>query len=294
MALSSDTAHARIPENMMPRLHRSLIASLVIASLFMSSGCGHRRRKMQLRQSQLQSLKYYRENQEMAGQVQGLSEQAQMAGQLAMEKDQLAQQLASVQQNLDVSNQRLANLNAERTQLSEKYASLLSGLKNPLSGGTNRRFEELSKKYPEFEFDPVTGVSRFNGDLLFASGSDVLRTDGSALLREFAGIMNDPEAKQFHILVVGHTDDQDVVKPGTRAKHETNWELSTDRATAVVHNLAKIGLSEPRMGVAGYSEFQPVTANADDASRQVNRRVEIYILAPDASVAGWEGPSMIR
>ena len=278
----------------MPRLHRSLIATLVMASLLTSSGCGHRHRRAQLRQSQLQSLKLYRENQQLAG-------QAGMVGQLAMEKDQLAmansqleQQLASAQQSLDVTNQRLANLNSERSQLSEKYASLLNGLKNPLSGGTNRRFEELSKKYPEFEFDPVTGVSRFNGDLLFPSGSDVMRTEGSALLSEFAGIMNDPDAKQFHILVVGHTDDQDVVKPGTRAQHETNWELSAHRATAVVRHLAKIGLSEPRMGVAGYSKFQPVTANANDTARQENRRVEIYILAPDATVAGWDGPSMIR
>ena len=274
---------------MMPRLHRSLIASLLIASFLSASGCccRHGQRKARLRQSQLQTLKLYRENQCLAG-------QAQMAGQLAMENGQLEQQLASAQQNLDVTNQRLANLNAERAQLSEKYSNLLTGLKNPLSGGTNRRFEELSKKYPEFEFDPVTGVSRFNGDLLFESGSDVVRTDGSSLLREFAGIMNDPEAKQFHILVVGHTDDQDVVKPGTRAKHETNWELSAHRATAVVRNLAKIGLSEPRMGAAEYSKFQPVTANTNDTARQQNRRVEIYILAPDATVAGWDGPSMIR
>ena len=273
----------------MPRLHRSLIASLLIASCLSASGCccRHARRKARLRESQLQTLKLYRENQCLTG-------QAEMAGQLAMENSQLEQQLASSQQNLDLTNQRLANLNAERAQLSEKYSNLLTGLKNPLSGGTNRRFEELSKKYPEFEFDPVTGVSRFNGDLLFESGSDVVRTDGSALLREFAGIMNDPEAKQFHILVVGHTDDLDVVKPGTRAKHETNWELSAHRATAVVRQLAKIGLSEPRMGVAGYNKFQPVTANADDAARQQNRRVEIYILAPDATVAGWDGPSMVR
>ncbi len=35
--------------------------------------------------------------------------------------------------------------------------------------------------------------------------------------------MNDPDARQFHILVVGHTDDHEVVKPGTKVKHETNW-----------------------------------------------------------------------
>ena len=278
----------------MTRLHRSLIAGLLIACSLSSSGCGWHRRRSHLRQSQLRSLHLYRENQTLAG-------QAEMAGQLAMEKGQLEQHLASTQQELtvaqqtlEITNQRLANLNAERAQLSEKYSNLLTGLKSPLSGGTNRRFEELAKKYPEFEFDPVTGVSRFNGDLLFASGSDVVRTDGSKLLTEFAGIMNDPEARQFHILVVGHTDDHEIVKPGTKAKYETNWELSALRATAVVRNLAKIGLAEPRMGVAGYNKFQPVSANTDDSARQQNRRVEIYILAPDASVAGWDGPSMVR
>ena len=39
------------------------------------------------------------------------------------------------------------------------------------------------------------------------------------------------------------------------------------------------------MGVAGYSMFQPVAPNDSDESRQRNRRVEIYILAPDAQVA---------
>lgn len=271
----------------MNRFNHSLIAGLLMACLLTTSGCGHRRRKAMLRQSQLRTLQLYRQNQELAG-------QAELAGQLAMEKGELEQQLASLQQNLDISNQRLANLNAERAQLNEKYSSLLTSLKNPLSGGTNRRFEELAKKYPEFEFDPVTGVSRFNGDLLFASGSDTIRAEGGQLLKEFAEIMNDTEARQFHILVVGHTDDHEVVKAGTRAKHETNWELSAHRSTAVVRSLASLGLDEPRMGVAGYSKYQPVTSNTDESTRQQNRRVEIYILAPDATVAGWEGPSMIR
>lgn len=281
----------RIPETIMPRLlQRSLIASLLIACLLSTSGCGcrqTRRRKNDLRRAQLRSLQLYRENQELAG-------QAEMAGQLAEQNSQLEQSLAAAQQNLDVANQRLENLNAERAALNEKYSTLLTGLKNPLGGGTNRRFEELAKKYPEFEFDPVTGVSRFNGDLLFASGSDVVRPEGAELLREFANIMNDPDAKQFHILVVGHTDDQEIVKAVTKVKHESNWDLSAHRATAVVKSLSKIGLDEPRMGVAGYNKYQPVTANADDSGRQQNRRVEIYILAPDATVAGWDGPSMVR
>ena len=42
------------------------------------------------------------------------------------------------------------------------------------------------------------------------------------------------------------------------------------------------------MGAAGYSMYQPVVPNKDAPSRQKNRRVEIFVLAPDAAVAGWD------
>ncbi len=273
----------------MIRTSRPLSLLLVLALCFSSVGCCCHRgktRRAELRQAKLQSLRLYRENQNLCTQV-------QMIGPLSQENSQLQQSLAAAQHGLEVASQRLANLNDERSKLHEKYTGLLSN-KNPLGGGSNRRFEELAKKYPEFEFDPVTGVSRFNGDLLFASGSDAVRPQASGLLQEFTAIMNDSDARQFDILVVGHTDDQEVVKASTRAEHETNWELSAHRATAVVRQLGKIGLAETRMGVAGYSKFQPVAANTDDSARQQNRRVEIYILAPDAQVAGWDGPSMVR
>ncbi|MCA9033143.1 MAG: OmpA family protein, partial [Planctomycetaceae bacterium] len=136
-----------------------------------------------------------------------------------------------------------------------------------------------------FEYDPATGVSRFNGDLLFSSGSDEIRSEGAQVLREFAKIMNQPEASQLHILVVGHTDSQPVVQPSTKARHETNWELSAHRATRVVRALAVDGISEPRLGLAGYNQYQPAAPNSSDSSRQLNRRVEIYILAPNAQIA---------
>ena len=50
--------------------------------------------------------------------------------------------------------------------------------------------------------------------------------------------------------------------------------------------LSKLGLSEPRLGAAGYSMFQQAAANVNDSGRQQNRRVEIFVLAPDAKIAG--------
>jgi chemotaxis protein MotB len=55
---------------------------------------------------------------------------------------------------------------------------------------------------------------------------------------------------------------------------------------AVEQFLNKSGVAEQRMGVAGYGPYQPIAANRSDADRQKNRRVEIYVLSPDAAIAG--------
>ena len=39
--------------------------------------------------------------------------------------------------------------------------------------------------------------------------------------------------------------------------------------------------------------FQPVADNKDEASRRKNRRVEVFVLAPDAVVAGWD-PNWVK
>jgi chemotaxis protein MotB len=48
------------------------------------------------------------------------------------------------------------------------------------------------------------------------------------------------------------------------------------------------------MGAAGYSMHQPIAPNGNDANRQKNRRVEIFVLAPDASIAGIDEATMQR
>ena len=221
-----------------------------------------------MRQSQLCTMQMHRHNQMLAGQ----------AGQMASERAALEQQLA-------IANQRLDNLNSERAALHDRYKHLLTSSQNPLPAPATARFRDLAERYPEFEFDPETGVSKFNADLLFALGSDEIRPEAQQLLKEFASIMNSPDARQFHILVAGHTDDLPIKRTGTAQRHATNWELSAHRGTAVIHALAKQGLAESRMGVSGYSMYQPVAPNTNDSNRQLNRRVEIFVLAPDARVA---------
>ena len=241
-----------------------------------------------LRQSQLRNRELYQEK--MLTQMDRDEAHASLQS-IASERHQLSVDNQELKRQLTVANQRLDNLNSERGQLQQKYVSLLNQAKNspsPLSQEATRRFEELARKYPDFEFDPQTGVSKFHSDILFNSGSAELKTSATPMLQEFAKIMNEGDAKRLNILVVGHTDDKRIAKQATAQKHPTNWHLSTNRANSVVLTLAKYNINQERMGSAGYSMYQPVVPNKDDSARQRNRRVEIFVLAPDAVVAGWD------
>jgi len=73
------------------------------------------------------------------------------------------------------------------------------------------------------------------------------------------------------IEIGGHTDD--------RGSPELNQTLSEARAKSVADRLMLAGrIPSNRLILKGYGETKPVVDNVDEASRQLNRRVEIIIL----------------
>jgi flagellar motor protein MotB len=76
------------------------------------------------------------------------------------------------------------------------------------------------------------------------------------------------------ILVEGHTDDQ----PIHNLYFDSNWELSTARATSVTRLLIdKYRLPADHMGAVGYGATRPLVPNDNDADRAKNRRVVIFV-----------------
>ncbi len=278
----------------MPIIVRVCLLSAVCLFTVSLTSC-NRGPNAQVRQSMYRSQQLYDQGQELAMQRDQFQ---QSANALQHERDQLAMRAQTLESNLNIANKRLDNLNSERSEMQQRYVSLMKkakGQPSPLDGEATRRFQELADKYPDFEFDPSTGVSKFHSDILFDSGSDVLKPSAKEILNQFAAIMNDGNAKRLNVLVVGHTDDKPISKANTQRHHPTNWHLSTNRANSVLLSLSKYGVQQARMGSAGYSMFQPVTPNKNDSARQKNRRVEIFVLAPDAVVAGWDpNPTLLH
>ena len=265
-----------------------LTAGLMVLTL-VSTGCQGGMPRHALLQSQLRAQQLYQQNRALAMERNGLGA---TASQLAAEKAGMEQQYLAAKQELDSANSRLDNMASSNNKLEEKMRTMLTSNKpgnNPLSPDSNRRLEELRRKYKDFDFDPQTGVSKFSTDLLFTSGSDEVQNTAKQVLEEFAQIMNQGDARGLKVLVSGHTDDKAVSRKATADRHHDNMGLSAHRALSVMRALRKSGISENRMGISGYGPHQPVEANSSEPQRQKNRRVEIYVLAPDTPVASaWD------
>ncbi len=161
------------------------------------------------------------------------------------------------------------------------------GRGDQLPQGLSGRLVALSTRYPSLQFDPNTGVSKLDTDFLFDSGDAELKASSDRILAELADVFQSPEARDLKILVVGHTDDQGIKGREVRERYPNNWHLSAGRALAVADRLRKAGIPQERMGVVGFGEFQPISANDTAESRHRNRRVEIYVLGPETPVIGW-------
>jgi chemotaxis protein MotB len=80
------------------------------------------------------------------------------------------------------------------------------------------------------------------------------------------------------IRVEGNTDNVPI---SSRA-FKSNWELSTARATNIVHYLIEnYGFQPEKISAVGYGEYRPIAGNGSEEGRRKNRRVDIVLLAKD-------------
>ena len=112
----------------------------------------------------------------------------------------------------------------------------------------------------------------FQAPVMFDSGSAFLKPESLPLLQQVVKSLNDmPNSIQIE----GHTDNRPLA-PGS--KFDTNWELSSARAFAVLRFLEINGIPEQRLSATGYGEFRPIQTNATPEGRMANRRIEINIM----------------
>ena len=203
--------------------------------------------------------------------------------------DAMRTQLLAREQALANSKALIDNLKGENDQLGQAFASMRDVVKGvdfspqrpliiqtQLPPALDNALRNFAASHPDaVEYDSARGMVKWKSDLLFASGSDVVREDAKSTLRSFAGVINTVEASNFDIVVAGHTDDDPIIH--ARAKHPTNWHLSSHRAIAVARQLLEAQINPTRLAVVGYGEHRAFVPNTSKQNKALNRRVEIYI-----------------
>lgn len=114
-------------------------------------------------------------------------------------------------------------------------------------------------------------------EVLFPSTSIVVNQQGREMLGKIARSLN--QAPDADIKIVGHTDILPITDAKLKKRFIDNWELSAARAAAV----ARIFIwgeqvNEDRIHVVGRSYVEPVADNRTEEGRQLNRRIEIYLV----------------
>ncbi len=106
----------------------------------------------------------------------------------------------------------------------------------------------------------------------FDSGSAAPKPEALPTLRLIAAKLG---ASPYDLRIEGHTDNV----PIHNAEFDSNWELSSARATRIARLFLEMKAIPPdHLSAAGYAEYHPVASNSTAAGRAENRRVDLVVL----------------
>lgn len=196
---------------------------------------------------------------------------------------ELLAELEAKGKKLTAEQDRLNKLKSDLLASSNRLAELESIMATK-DAAMNKLRETLSKALNNFEGkglsvhqkDGKVYVSMEN-KLLFQTGSWAVGAEGRKAVEEVAKVL--AQNPDISVLIEGHTDNDKIM--GTLGSGiESNWDLSTKRATAIVNIITENKqINKQNLTAAGRSEFEPIASNANADGKAKNRRIEI-ILTP--------------
>jgi chemotaxis protein MotB len=206
----------------------------------------------------------------------------------------------ALEANINKNRQLLAELEAKQKALAAEQ-DRLNKLKKDLEASSTRLAElekimadkdmamkklkeTLSKSLKAFEGKGLTVTERdgkvyvsMENKLLFESGSWTVGSEGKKAVDLVGKVLADNP--DISVLIEGHTDN-DKITGTIGGGVESNWDLSTKRATAIVNILsANAKVKKENLTAAGRGEYAPLMSNETAEGKAKNRRIEI-ILTP--------------
>ncbi|KHJ55952.1 hypothetical protein LA66_04850 [Aureimonas altamirensis] len=191
----------------------------------------------------------------------------------------LRQQIAALEEALDASEARDRESQTQIADLGRRLNVALAQRVQELNRYRSDFFGRLREILSDRDNIRIVGDRFvFQSEVLFPSGSDVLQPIGEEELAKLAQAIVELNAEipsdiDWIIRVDGHTDNV----PISGGRFSDNWQLSTERAGAVVKYLITQGVPANRLAATGFGEYQPLEAGDSPEARARNRRIEFKL-----------------
>ncbi|BCA79236.1 OmpA family protein [Desulfuromonas sp. AOP6] len=200
---------------------------------------------------------------------------------LTARDEETGEALAQMRQEIDRLETANRALRQEIEQERIAREARLAHLKSTYDELVEKMEQEISRG--EITISELQGKLTVNmvESILFDSGKADIKPAGKEVLKRVGKILKGVDNKE--VRVEGHTDNVPI-SPRLQDIFPSNWELSTARATNVVHFLQEESkISGSLLAACGYGEFRPIASNANAQGRAQNRRIQIVLAPLDAS-----------
>ena len=225
-------------------------------------------------------------NQTISGLQTELDKEKALTSEALSQVELLNQQIAAMRRQLAQLNSILTDAEIRNKSSEAQIADLGKRLNSALA----QRVQELSRYRSEFfgrlrqilsqRSDILVVGDRFvfQSEVLFAKGDAEISPLGQEEMLKLADALRQLEAEippdiAWVLRVDGHTDIDPIKSPF----FQSNWELSSARAIAVVKYLIAQGVAPKHLVAAGFGEFQPLDVGTSEDAKSQNRRIELKL-----------------
>ena len=215
-----------------------------------------------------------------------LAQERGLAADALAKVELLNQQLGALRRQISLLNDALEAAEARESDSKTQIADLGRRLNSALA----QRVQELARFRSEFFGRLRTILSQrsdiqivgdrfvFQSEVLFPKGSASINPAGIEEIGKLAAAIRELETQipadiAWVLRVDGHTDND----PIRSLTFQSNWELSSARAIAVVRLLMEEGVTPNRLVAAGFGEFQPIDPADSEEAKARNRRIELKL-----------------
>lgn len=196
-------------------------------------------------------------------------EREKLLNEMAAQKNDYEKKILALKDEIANLNEELSDLK----KLTDKQKAELARMENQASDLEKQLDQEIKKGDIRLKKFHNRLVINIDDKISFDSGYANLKKEILPSLKKIREILS--QYPEYNIVVEGHTDNI----PIKTQKFRDNWQLSTERALAVLDYLLQDkDLNALRFSAAGYGEYRPLVSNETKENRALNRRVDIVVI----------------